>query len=59
MNRPIFDLCVEEERKRGTSPRLYWWEQTVDWDLARGAGDAASVVAEHDKETVEVAFAEG
>ena len=50
VNRPIFDLCMDAVRRRGTSHRLYWWEQPVDWDLARAAIDDAAVVAESDQE---------
>ena len=46
VHRPIFDLCLGEERRRGTSKRLWWWEQRMDLDLAREMGDVISVVAE-------------
>ena len=29
VNRPIFDLCKEGVRKRGSSHRLFWWDQPV------------------------------
>ena len=35
--RPIFELCTEAERKRGTQPRQYWWEQPMDLDAAEEA----------------------
>ena len=35
-DRPIFNLCVDAERKRGTSPRLYWWEQPLDSEMSEG-----------------------
>ena len=49
VHRPIFELCVEESRRRGTSPRLWWWEQAMDLDLAREV-NLASVVVEEDEE---------
>ena len=46
VDRPI--LCVDESRRRGTSSRhLWWWEQTMDLDLARLA--IANVVADEDE----------
>ncbi len=36
VNRPIFKQCVEGRRGRGSSSHLYWWEQPIDLDLARG-----------------------
>ena len=39
VNRPIFDLCVGSERLRGTAPRQYWWEQTLDLDAARASAN--------------------
>jgi hypothetical protein len=48
IDRPIFDLCVEGKRKRGTSPRQWWWEQSMDLDLAREGINASSVVAGDD-----------
>ncbi len=35
--RPIFELCREAERKRGTQPRQYWREQPMDLDATEGA----------------------
>ena len=29
-HRPIFDLCKETERRRGLTPRQFWWEQSLD-----------------------------
>ena len=37
-DRPIFGLCVEGERRRGTSPRQWWWEQPMDLDVASEEG---------------------
>ena len=42
--RPIFEYCMEAERRRGSSPRQFWWEQPMDLDAARAAG-AADVAA--------------
>jgi len=36
LEQPIFGFCWDGERQQDTSPRLWWWEQPVDWDLARG-----------------------
>ena len=44
VDRPIFEFCTGEGRRRGTSPRTFWWEQPMDLELARGA--AAPVVAD-------------
>ena len=38
VNWPIFDFCMDRERRRRTSPRQFWWEQPMDLD-------AASVIA--------------
>ncbi len=35
--RLILELCTEAERKRGTQPRQYWWEQPMDLDAAEEA----------------------
>ena len=34
---PIYKLCKEAERKRGTGDRLYWWEQPMDLEGASPA----------------------
>ena len=39
VNRPIFQLCKDAVRLRGTSPRQYWWDQAIDWDLAEDAAE--------------------
>ena len=31
--RPIFALCEEAERRRGTPPRQYWWEQDLEMEM--------------------------
>ena len=48
VNRPIFDFCREGKRRRGTSPRQYWWEQTMDFDVARTEGAPSGIVAAND-----------
>jgi hypothetical protein len=42
VNRPIFDLCREGVRKRGSSHRQFWWDQPVSAvdDLPAGVDDA-------------------
>ena len=35
--RPIVELYLEAERKCGTGPRQYWWDQPVDLEGARNA----------------------
>ncbi len=41
VNRPILDLCRESVRKRGSSPRLFWWDQplTLADNLPAGVDD--------------------
>ena len=46
VNRPIFNFCVDGERKRGTCPHHFWWEQPMDLDAAR----ASAIVAANDEE---------
>ena len=41
VNQPIFSFCVTGEGRRGTSPRQFWWEQSMDLDVARAAADSA------------------
>ena len=31
--RPIFVMCEEAERRRGTPPRQDWWEQDLEMEL--------------------------
>ena len=40
-DRPILEECRGAERRRGSPPRLYWWEQEVELDLSleEGEGD--------------------
>lgn len=44
-DRPIFDLCMESERQRGTHPRKWWWDQEIVVDL-ESEEDSSSVVSE-------------
>ena len=37
VNRPIFSFCVADEWRRGTSPRQFCWEQSIDLDVTRAA----------------------
>ena len=43
-DRPILEECRRAERRRGSPPRLYWWEQEVELDLSleEGEGDVPS-----------------
>ena len=50
VNRPIFEACVDGERRQGSSPRQWWWEQPMDLDLARAT--AAGAVVAGDDESV-------
>ena len=40
-DRPILEECRRAERRRGSPPRLYWWEQEVELDMSleEGEGD--------------------
>lgn len=50
-NQPIFLLYEEVERRRGSMPHQYWWEQSFDLDVARDA--SAATVAANDEEDEE------
>ncbi len=41
VNRPIFQLCQEGVRKRGSAARQFWWEQPLDLETAGLAAMAA------------------
>ena len=45
VNRPIFDCSREGEKRRGTSPRQWWWEQSMDLDVASAEANAPAVAA--------------
>ena len=40
--RPIFTACVEGERRRGSMPRQWWWEQPMCLDAVDATGSDAS-----------------
>ena len=48
IERPILKLCREAKTRRGTTPRLYWWEQSMDLDEA-SAGVPADATTEGDR----------
>ncbi len=41
VNRPIFQLCQEGVRKRGSAACQFWWEQPLDLETAGLAAMAA------------------
>ena len=45
IDRPILKLCREAKKRRGTTPRLYWWEQPMDLDDT-SAGTPADATTE-------------
>ncbi len=40
--RPIFTACVGGERRRGSMPRQWWWEQPMCLDAIDATGSNAS-----------------
>ena len=52
VNRPIFHLCREGVRKRGSSHRLFWWDQpmTLTDDLPAGVDDYEDDDEDDDKD---------
>ena len=42
-------------RKRGSSPRQFWWEQTFDLEEARASAIAEAIVVSDDEEEEELA----
>ena len=48
VNRPIFDMCGEGERRRGSSRRQFWWQQPCDFDAARSPAEAVAEVSGSD-----------
>jgi len=45
VHRPIFPMCTGAGRRRGSSPRQFWWDQPMDLELARAsASEDAGVV---------------
>ena len=53
VNQPIFEYCMEGERKHGSSPHQLWWEQPMDLDAARAEAMASSIVAAGDGSLVD------
>ena len=49
VNRPIFGYCERGERLRGSSPRQWWWQQSMDLDAARALAAARAGVAANDE----------
>ena len=50
LNRPIFSMCRDAERIRGSPPKQFWWEQAFDFDLAREAAGVATGAGEEGDE---------
>ena len=48
IDRPILKLCMSARRRRGTTPRLYWWEQPMELDEA-SAGAPADATTEGER----------
>jgi hypothetical protein len=44
VDKPIFQTCWNEVRKRGSSVRQFWWAQSMDLETARAARLAGPVV---------------
>ena len=40
IDRPVLKLCRSAERRRRTTPHLYWWEQPMDLDEANAGAPA-------------------
>lgn len=57
VDEPIFQSCVEGMRRRGSSAHQFWWEQSMDLEVARVALFAGPVAVFDDEE--EYAFALG
>jgi hypothetical protein len=43
--RPIFDFCRRAERRRGTVPRQYWWDQEFTLEEAASDDESSDVAA--------------
>jgi hypothetical protein len=50
LNKPIFTMCMDGVRRRGSSNRHFWWEQSMDWEAAWVARIAGFAVVSDDKE---------
>ena len=44
--RPVLRLCKAARRQRGTAPRLYWWDQELDFSLDNEHQGDADIVEE-------------
>jgi len=53
VNQLIFNFCTEGERRRGSSPRQYWREQTMDLEAVRDEAQVSAGVAAEDSDMVE------
>ena len=40
VHRPIFDVCRGRERRHGSRPRQFWWDQLMELDGARDPAEA-------------------
>ena len=38
VDRPLFEMCMEGERRRGSSRHLFWWEQQLELDEEEDGG---------------------
>ncbi len=50
VNKPIFTTCVDGVRRRGSSNRHFWWEQSMDLGAAWAARIAGPAVVSDDEE---------
>ena len=54
MNRSTFDLYQRGLRKRGSSPRQFWWEKIFDSEEARVSAAADAIEFSDDDEEVDI-----
>ncbi len=50
VNKPIFQTCMDEVRRRGSGVRQFWWAQSMDLETARAACIAGPIVSNNDGE---------
>jgi hypothetical protein len=50
LNKPIFTTCVDGGRRRGSSNRHFWWEQSMDLEAAQVACFAGPAVVSDEEE---------
>ncbi len=50
VNKPIFTTCTDGVRRRGSSNHHFWWEQSMDLEVAPAARIAEPAVVSDDKE---------